>query len=92
MPIALLQIYCACECATPFLSVCVSVWVRMPVFFYASMCVYECVCVCDFALAVSEPSQLLENDFWHEAAAKTEQLRRQERNRGRWSGGGGHKP
>lgn len=48
-----------------------------------------CECVCDFALAVSEPSQLLENDFWHEAAAKTEQLRRQERNRGRWSGGGG---
>jgi len=24
-------------------------------------------------LAVSEPSQLLENDFWHEAAAKSDE-------------------
>lgn len=43
------------------------------------VCLCVCVCVCDFALVVSEPSQLLENDFWHEAAAKSEQ----------WQGGKG---
>lgn len=61
--------------------VCFCVGENACVFLCEHVCVWVCVCVCDFALAVSEPSQLLENDFWHEAAAKTEQLRRQERNR-----------
>lgn len=49
------------------------------------------LCVCDFALAVSEPSQLLENDFWHEAAAKSVQRPRQSVWDGQveWWGAGG---
>lgn len=73
--------------------VCFCVGENACVFLCEHVCVLcVCECVCDFALAVSEPSQLLENDFWHEAAAKTEQLRRQERNRVDGRGEGDHKP